>query len=130
VDTNILLRFLTGEPELQAEQARRLVEKCERGELVLKILPLVVAEAVFVLSGKFYAFSRADIAKELIQFLQTPSIEVESRDALIEALRLFDRHTIDFADAYLAAAACVEGCGLASFDQDFKKVAGLDLFEV
>ena len=130
VDTNILLRFLTGEPTVQAEKVRKLVERCEQGELVIRILPMVVAEVVFVLSGKYYQFERAELADALIQFLETPSFGVEERDVLIRALQLFAQHKIDYADCYLAANALASGDSLASFDQDFRKIAGLDLLEL
>lgn len=127
IDTNIILRFLTGEPEAQAEQARQIFEQSDSGVCSLRILPLVVAEVVFVLSGKHYNLLRADIARELILFLQNPNLDVEDRDALLLALDLFAEHKIDYADAYLAAVARTHGHGIASFDQDFKKIPELDL---
>ena len=130
VDTNIILRFLTGEPEPQAEQARQLIEKCELGVFSLRILPLAVAEAVFVLSGKHYNFGREEIAQNLILFLQNPNFAVDDRDALILAFKLFAQHSIDFADAYTAAAARTCESGVASFDRDFKKIPDLDLLEM
>ncbi|MGJ8649892.1 MAG: PIN domain-containing protein [Opitutaceae bacterium] len=130
IDTNIILRFLTGEPETQAAQTKQLIEHCEAGVLSLRILPLVVAEVVFVLSGKFYALKRAAIATALIQFLQTPSFDVEDRDTLLLALQLFSQHNIDYADAYLAAESTITGSGVASFDQDFKKIPSLDLYSL
>lgn len=130
IDTNIILRFLTGEPESQAELASQLIEGCESGIHTLRILPLVVAEVVFVLSGKHYAFERKTIARELILFLENPSLEVVDRDALILGLRFFQKYKIDYADAFLAAVAHINGCALASFDQDFKKIPKLDLLIV
>lgn len=127
VDTNIILRFLTGEPETQAEQARQLFEQCDSGVCALRILPLVIAEVVFVLSGKHYNLARKDIAKELILFLQNPNLDVQDRDSLLMALDLFAAHKIDYADAYLAAVARTYENGIASFDQDFKKIPELDL---
>ena len=130
IDTNVILRFITGEPEDQAQQAKKLIEKCESGVLSVRILPLVVAEVTFVLTGRFYEFKRTEIARELIQFIQTPSFEVESRDVLIAAILIFRDHKIDYIDAYLAAEAQASGCGIASFYRDFKKISGLDLFRL
>ena len=128
--TNIILRFLTGEPAAQAEKVRHLVGQCETGDFRLRIVPLVVAEVVFVLSGRYYGFSREDIARALIQFLETPDFEVENRDVLIPALKLYAEKKIDWVDAYLAAEAMVFGEALASFDKDFRKVSGLDLMRM
>ena len=113
-----------------SEQAKQLIEKCESGIYTLRIVPLVVAEVVFVLSGKHYNFEREEIAGNLILFLQNPDFAGEDRDALILACKLFAQHMIDFADAYLAAVARTHAIGIASFDQDFKKIPGLDRLEI
>ena len=46
VDTNVLVRFFTGEPPEMASKARRLVERADNGEIVLVVLPVIVAVAV------------------------------------------------------------------------------------
>ena len=58
LDTNVILRFLTGEPEAQALRAKALFEQSEAGVLTIRILPLVIAEVVFVLTGKHYQMDR------------------------------------------------------------------------
>lgn len=73
VDTNLIVRFLTGEAEKQAARAKGLFAANESGELTLKAVPLVVAEVVFVLSGKVYGYERNEVASALIPFLQSPS---------------------------------------------------------
>lgn len=127
LDTNLLIRILTGEPESQAEGARVLLERCENGELTLKLTPLVVAEAVFVLTGKVYGIDRADVSAALTGFLESPSLDVEDRDSLLNALALFRDHPVDFVDAFLAAKSQTETAGIASFDQDFEKLSGVEL---
>ncbi len=127
VDTNLILRFLTAEPEMLARKAREIFERCERGTLSLRILPLVVTEVVFVLSGRHYDLGRDIIARELALFLENPSLLIEERDALLLALRFFANQNIDFVDAYLAAAALLRDEGVASFDRDFEKVPKLEL---
>jgi len=125
--TDLLVRFITGEPAEMATRARALIEKSESGAVALRIVPLVVAETVFVLAGKVYGFDRREVATALIQFIESPSLEVEQRDALIAALRLFRDHTLDFVDACLAAQARLFCVGVASFDADFARIAGLEL---
>jgi predicted nucleic acid-binding protein len=49
VDANIVLRFITKEPENMAERAARLMAQAEAGEVSLYIAPLVLAEIVWVL---------------------------------------------------------------------------------
>ncbi len=38
VDTNVLARFFTGEPHEMAVKARRLVERADKGEILLVVL--------------------------------------------------------------------------------------------
>jgi predicted nucleic acid-binding protein len=130
LDTNVILRFLTGEPEAQAQSAKTLIDRCEAGEIQLKVTPLVVAEVVFVLSGQYYAHARGEIADALIPFLESPRLDIEDRDALILGLRHFARHSIDYADAYLAAKGQISGQTIASFDRDFRKIDELDVLDL
>ena len=125
VDTNVILRFLTGEPENQAARAKKLFAANESGELVLRVASLVVAEVVFVLSGKIYGYQRNEVASALIPFLQSPTLDVENRDVLLLALELFRDHSIDYVDACLAAEARLRGHLLTSFDGDFNAVPDL-----
>ncbi len=127
VDTNLIIRFLTGEPEKQAARARDLFAANDEGELDLKVVPLVVAEVVFVLSGKMYGYERDEITSALIPFLQSPTLNVEKRDVVLLALELYRDHSIDYVDACLAAEARLTGHAVASFDADFKKIAKLTM---
>lgn len=127
VDTNLIIRFLTGEPEKQAALARDLFAANESGELTLKVVPLVVAEVVFVLSGKICGYERNEVASALIPFLQSPTLDVEKRDVMLLALELYRVHSIDYVDACLAAEARLAGHAVASFDADFKKIPKLTL---
>jgi len=127
VDTNVIIRFLTGEPEKQAARAKDLFAANESGELTLKVVALVVAEVVFVLSGKVYGYDRDEVASALIPFLQSPSLDVEKRDVVLLALELFRNHSIDYVDACLAAEARLAGHAVASFDTDFKRIPKLTL---
>lgn len=129
LDTNLIVRFLTGEPEAMAERARALVAANEAGRISLRIVPMVVAEVVFVLTGKHYGRAREEVAGALLGFLESPSLDVVERDTLLRALQLYRDHPIDFVDATLAADAELSGTGLATFDQDFRRIPGLDLHE-
>lgn len=127
VDTNVLLRFLTGEPETQAEQAKRLVQQSENGALSLRIVPLVVAEVVFVLTGRHYQLEREAVVRVLTEFLEAPGFEVDNRDTLLAALQIFRQQKVDYVDAYLVAEAMGTSTGIASFDRDFKRFPELPL---
>lgn len=51
LDTNVILRFLTGEPKAQAEGARNLFVSATTGDVVLHVSPVVVAEVFYTLES-------------------------------------------------------------------------------
>jgi predicted nucleic acid-binding protein len=126
VDTNLILRFLTGEPASHAKLAAELFQQGEDGKIQLHISPIVVAETVFVLTGKIYGCARSDVADQLLQFLGNPSFKVQEMDEIVKAVTLFKAHKIDFADAYLAAKALISDASIATFDKDFAQIKGLE----
>lgn len=127
VDTNLILRFLTGEPTDQALRVRRLFESAEKGELILKISTLVAAEVVFVLSGRIYGYDRQELSDALIPFFQSVSLEVEKREIILLALDLYRRYPIDYVDASLAAESSLTGDAIASFDRGFSKISNVSI---
>jgi predicted nucleic-acid-binding protein len=118
VDTNVLVRHLTGDPPEQATQATRLLS--EAGQLLL--LDLIVAEIVYVLES-VYEVPRprvAELARAIIAF---PAIEVADEPVLLRALEVYEVHRLDFADAYLVAEAEISGVNaVVSFDKAIERV--------
>ena len=49
----------------------------------------------------YYDYSKTHIAETLIQFLLCDGLEVEQLSLLIEALTLYQKKNLDFADALL-----------------------------
>ena len=128
VDTNVLVRFFTGEPPDMAAKTRRLVERADKGEVLLVILPVIVAETVYTLES-FYEMDRKDVAANLLSFLQSRGIETVESARIADALgRCRDRNA-HFADAYLAASAVELGHPVASFDRDFDKFKDMQRVE-
>ena len=120
VDTNVLARFFTGEPEAMAVKARRLIERADNGEVVLVVLPVILAELVYTLES-FYDLERRVVATKLLSFLQSRGIEAVESARLVDALKRCRDGNAHFADAYLAASAVELGNPIASFDRDFDK---------
>ena len=120
VDTNVLARFFTGEPPEMALKARRLVERADKGEVVLVVLPVIVAELFYTLES-FYEMERKDVAAKLVAFLQSRGVETVEMERIADALRRCRDRGAHFADAYLAASALSLECPIGSFDRDFDK---------
>ena len=124
LDTNILLRFITGEPADQAKEVADLVRAAETGKVRLTVLPMVLAEAVFVLTG-FYEHPRSQVADVLSHLISCPGFHSDEQERMLHALKLFGTGKLDFVDCYLAAASIREGRALVSFDRDLAKLHGI-----
>ena len=118
VDTNILIRHLTGDPPDQA--ARATAYLAGAGDLLLP--DLILAEVTYVLES-FYETPRAQVAETLRSVLAFPAIRVVDPELLQRTVEVYDVHRLDFADAYLVASAERSGVGVvASFDRAIDRV--------
>ena len=121
VDANVLLRVLTKEPPDLAGRARALMARVDRGDLLLLVPVVVIAEVVWVLASR-YGYSNGEIAITLQPFVSADGIRVEGDEAVSEALALMSEKNVDFVDAYLAAVAAKRREPIATFDADFKRL--------
>jgi predicted nucleic-acid-binding protein len=122
VDANVILRFLTGEPEDMASQVKQLMQRVERGEVVLFISSLILAEIIWVLKS-FYGHSMTDIAAALLPLVAADGIELESREFTVQAIELARDRNVDFVDAFLAVQSAHSGETVCTFDEsDFKRL--------
>ena len=121
VDTNVLLRFLSGQPPEQAAAARKLFERAANGEVVLEVSPIIVAEAFYTLHS-FYGVERKTAAEKLSLLLQQHGVKLRDADAVFSALECIQAANVGFADAVLASVATEEKLSVASFDRDFGKL--------
>ncbi len=118
VDTNVLVRHLTGDPPAQATRATRYLQGAD--ELLLP--DLILAEVAYVLES-FYETPRTQVAGTLRAVLAFPAIRVVDKELLERAVEVYDVDRLDFADAYLVASAERSGVGVvASFDRAIDRV--------
>ena len=121
VDANVVLRLLTGQPQVQAQAAAALMARADAGEVRLRLCPLVVAEVVWVLTSA-YDVPRERVAEVLTSFLASGGLVVEEGMLLVAALAQMAEQRVDFVDAYLAAKARLSGAPVATFDGDFDRL--------
>jgi len=121
LDANVLLRVLTDQPTDLARRAKALMARAQRGDVLLVLPVVVLAEVVWAL-GRYYGHERGRIATGLRDLLTTPGIAVEGADDVFDALTLMADYGVDFPDAYLAAAANRRGDSVATFDAAFRKL--------
>ncbi|MDO9535199.1 MAG: type II toxin-antitoxin system VapC family toxin [Bacillota bacterium] len=117
IDANVIIRFITKDPEEMAAKALNLMLEAERGNVSLYLASLTLAEVVWTLES-FYGYQRKDITEVLSLFLQLKGLKVEQEDILNKALEDYSSKNIDFVDAYLAARASLDGPGkIFTFDR-------------
>ncbi|HSV64746.1 MAG TPA: PIN domain-containing protein [Mycobacteriales bacterium] len=118
LDTNIIIRHLTGDPPKMARQATAFLADADE----LLLTDLIVAETVYVLES-FYDVPREKVADLLRAVIAFPPISVVNEVLLLRALEVYEVHRLDFAEAYLVAFAEVSGVGaVASFDKAISQV--------
>jgi predicted nucleic-acid-binding protein len=119
VDTNLIVRYLVQDHEKHSKAAGKLFDACDRGDVVIVVLPAVLAECVFVLES-FYEHPRGDIASVLGRLISSPGVEIDTAIHL-DALDRYRKTKVHFVDCLIAATAATEHLPVASFDQDFRK---------
>jgi predicted nucleic-acid-binding protein len=122
VDTNLIVRYLVQDHEKHARTAGRLFDACDRGEVMIIVLPAVLAECVFVLES-FYKNPRGDIASALGRLISSPGVEMSGAAIQLDALDRYRKTKVHFVDCVIAATAAAENVPVASFDRDFRKFA-------
>ena len=109
VDTNVIVRYLTGDDPVQADKARALIEK----EPVF-VPRTVVLEVEWVLRG-VYELPARQIVAALRALAGLSGVSVEDASIVARALN-WAEEGMDFADAlHVAAAADCEG--FVTFDK-------------
>jgi predicted nucleic acid-binding protein len=128
VDTNILLRFLSGEPVRQAQAAKKLFSEAAAGDVVLDVSPVIVAETMYTLLS-FYGVERREAVEKLLMLLRQPGLRIRDAAQVFSALERLRATNAGFADAFLAAGGAEENVAVASFDRDLDKFQDVRRFE-
>lgn len=132
LDTNILIRFLTGDDPKKQAAAAALFERVERGEVRVAAPDTVIADAVFVLASRgIYNLPRPHVQALLTPLLRLPYFRVRNRRMLLRALAIFGGTAkLDFGDCCIVASMELSGATeVYSFDEDFDRVAGITRVE-
>ncbi len=119
VDTDLIIRYLVQDHEKHARTAGRLFDACDRGEVIIVVLPAVLAECVFVLES-FYEHPRTNIASALSRLISSPGVEIGGVEVHLDALNRYKKTKLHFVDCLIAASAVAEHTSVATFDQDFR----------
>jgi predicted nucleic acid-binding protein len=125
VDTNVLVRHLTGDPREMAVRATAFLAT----ESELFLTDLVVAETVYVLES-FYEAPREQVAGSARSLIALGSVICVDAALLRRALEIYETDRLDFAEAYLVATAESTGINrIVSFDKSIDRVASVERIE-
>jgi predicted nucleic acid-binding protein len=125
VDTNVLIRHLTGDPPDLAARATAYLAATD--ELLLP--DLIVAETVYV-PENFYEVPVYEVARVVRSVIAFPAIRTIDTPLLLRALEVYETHRIDFAEAYLVASAEASGIpDIISFDRSIDRVTTANRIE-
>jgi len=121
IDTNIFIRFITGDVAALHKKAESFFTEVEKGTKKGLVSILVINEIVWVLK-KYYSLKPDQYIPGLINLLLLPNIDIiEAKKAsLITILEKMRQTKIDFTDLYLAEIAGSRD--IVSFDTDFAKL--------
>jgi predicted nucleic-acid-binding protein len=115
IDTNLIVRYLTGDHPQQSPRARKLID----GQPVFAAVT-VILEVEWVLRST-YGYRPADVARALRAFAGLPTVTIEDAPIVAAALDLAEKG-MDFADAlHLGKSAHCKG--MATFDRKLVKAA-------
>lgn len=123
VDTDLIIRLLTGDDPEKQEQARRLFKRVEGGQLTVTAPDTVIADAVFVLASKvLYNKPRPEIRALLRPIVRLRNFRIEDKAAVLRALDIYATSSLDFGDAMVIATGEQIGSKVVySYDRDFAK---------
>ena len=127
IDTNILVRFLVGDDELQAKKVYNIFKEAELNKNEFFVPLLVVIELIWVLES-VYEIKRSEILNSISELLLMPILNFEHQSALQQFLRSGINSNYDLSDILIAHTAQNQGCdSVITFD---KKAAKFSLFEL
>jgi predicted nucleic acid-binding protein len=123
LDTNIILRFLTGDDLKKQAAAAALFARIEKKELTVYAPDSVICDAVFVLvSPRHYNKSHEEIRDLLFSLVSLENLKISNRRVLLRALDIFAAYPIDFSDAFLKATMEADHAQVIySYDTDFDR---------
>ena len=127
LDTNILIRFLVGDDEVQARKVYLIFKKAESDKKELFVPLLVILEMIWVLES-VYEISRADILDSISDLLSMPIFKFDQQPALQQLIQSAQGNKYDLSDLLIAHSANANGCeAFITFD---KKASKYKLFEL
>jgi predicted nucleic-acid-binding protein len=122
LDTDVLVRFLVRDDEVQFERARSLIQREAGVSEDVFIGLMVLLETEWVLRSR-YAMSKSGIIGVMLSLLGSDGIRFEDEPAIEEAIVLWKDNAANFADCLIGARNRRLGCSsTVTFDAKVMKL--------
>lgn len=121
VDTNVLLRFLIKDTSSLGVKAEKFFEKAHRGNYVIKLNELIIAESLWVLISH-YKYSKANAVNALRSLILHEEFKIRDKILISESLNFFLENNISFVDSYLYCQSQNTGLDLITFDEKLARL--------
>ncbi|MBL4901789.1 MAG: type II toxin-antitoxin system VapC family toxin [Desulfocapsa sp.] len=127
IDTNILVRYITQDDELQSNIATEFIENyCSTGNKIF-VNHLVICELVWVLK-KCYKLSKPKTITVIQHILQIAQFSIENAQIIWQALTDYKTGSADFADYVVGRTNIFNKCDeTITFDKKTSKSKGFVL---
>lgn len=121
IDTDVIIRLLTGDDLRKQAAAIALFEQVEQGTLTVAAPDTVIADAVYVLSSlELYKKKRTEVRDLLSTLVRLPHFHIQNRSCVLEALDIYASTRLDFGDTLIIATMMEQNSQvLYSYDRDF-----------
>jgi predicted nucleic acid-binding protein len=128
VDTNVFIRYMTGDDPVKAAAAERFLAEVDAGREEVTITESILTEIAYVLSGRGqYGMSNREVARRIRAVLQFRGLHLAAKQTYMRALDLYEANAfLDIEDAicvaHMEAHSVTE---IVSFDRDFDRVSSV-----
>lgn len=127
LDTNVLVRFLVKDDEVQYQTVLDFLMELENTNRHAYIPLLVVLEINWVLSFR-YKIARIDIIEQLLELMENPVFCFENQVKLEQVLLLAKNNTFDLSDLLIACRCQVaNNLPVMTFDKKASKHLNFEL---
>ena len=123
LDTNIIVRYLTGDDPVKAASCLALFQRVQQGDEELATSETIIAEVTYVLTSQYH-LNHAEIAARLRPLLALAGLKLPSKRVVQHALeRYSESPRLDFEDALSVEHMKRLGIqAIVSYDRDFDRV--------
>jgi predicted nucleic acid-binding protein len=121
IDTNVLVRFLTGENQGKYRSLHAFFLALETGRVKGEIKHLVFFQTIFVLKS-FYGVPKIEIIDALKRLFAFKGVRIREKKLIVRTIDLWRENNLEIVDSFLVA--CLEGDArntLYSYDRGFDR---------